>query len=33
MKELDAENSKLKRMHADLALENVAINDVLSRNL
>ena len=33
MKELEAENSKLKRMYADLALENVAIKDVLSRKL
>ena len=33
MKELEAENAKLKRMYADLALENVAIKDVLSRKL
>ena len=33
MKELEAENSKLKRMYADLALENTAIKDVLSRKL
>ena len=33
MKELEAENSKLKRMYADLALENAAIKDVLSRKL
>ena len=33
MKELEAENAKLKRMYADLALENTAIKDVLSRKL
>jgi putative transposase len=33
MKELEAENSKLKRMYADLAIENAAIKDVLSRKL
>lgn len=33
MKELEAENPKLKRMYADLALGNGAIKDVLSRNL
>ena len=32
-KELEAENSKLKRMYADLALENAAIKDLLSRKL
>ena len=31
IKELEAENSKLKRMYAELALENTAIKDVLSR--
>lgn len=31
VKELEAENAKLKRMYADLALENAAIKDVLSR--
>ena len=31
LKELEAENTKLKRMYADLALENAAIKDVLSR--
>lgn len=31
LKELEAENAKLKRMYADLALENAAIKDVLSR--
>ena len=33
MKELEAENAKLKRMYADLALENAAIKDVPSRKL
>lgn len=33
MKELEAENSKLKRMYAELALENAAIKDVLQRNV
>jgi putative transposase len=33
MRELEAENAKLKRMYADLALENTAIKDVLSRKL
>jgi putative transposase len=33
IKELEAENSRLKRMYADLALENIAIKDVLSRKL
>jgi putative transposase len=32
-KELEAENSRLKRMYAELALENAAIKDVLSRKL
>ena len=27
----EAENARLKRMYADLALENAAIKDVLSR--
>jgi putative transposase len=31
LKELEAENAKLKRMHADLALENTAIKEVLDR--
>jgi putative transposase len=31
LKELEAENAKLKRMYADLALENAAIKDILSR--
>jgi putative transposase len=33
LRELEAENAKLKRMYAELALENTAIKDVLSRNV
>jgi len=33
LKELEAENTKLKRMYAELALENTAIKDVLQRKL
>lgn len=33
MKELEAENSKLKRMYADLALENATIRNLLSKKL
>lgn len=33
LKELEVENAKLKRMYADLALENAAIRDVLGRKL
>ena len=33
LRELEAENAKLKRMYADLALENAAIKDVLTRKL
>ena len=33
LKELEAENAKLKRMYTDLALENAAIKDVLNRKL
>ncbi len=33
LKELEAENAKLKRMYADLALENQAIKAVLNRKL
>lgn len=33
LKELEIENAKLKRMYADLALENAAIKDVLGRKL
>jgi Transposase. len=32
-KELEAENARLKRMYAELALGNAAIKDVLSRKL
>jgi putative transposase len=31
LKELEAENAKLKRMYAELALENAAIKGVLSQ--
>ena len=31
LRELEADNAKLKRMYADLALENAAIKDVLAR--
>lgn len=31
LRELEAENAKLKRMYADMALENVAMKDVISR--
>ena len=33
LRELEMENAKLKRMYADLALENAAIKDVLNRKL
>lgn len=33
LRELEAENAKLKRMYADLALENEAIKAVLNRKL
>ena len=33
MKDLESENAKLKRMYAELALENAAIRDLLSRKL
>jgi putative transposase len=33
LKELEHENAKLKRMYAELALENAAIKDVLSGKL
>jgi putative transposase len=33
LRELEAENAKLKRMYADLVLENAAIKEVLSRKL
>lgn len=31
LRELEGENAKLKRMYAELALENAAIKDVLAR--
>ena len=31
IRELEGENAKLKRMYADLALENVALKDVVNR--
>ena len=33
VKDLESENAKLKRMYAELALENAAIKDVLNRKL
>jgi putative transposase len=33
LRELEVENAKLKRMYADLALENAAMKDVLHRKL
>ena len=33
MKELEAEVSKLKRMYADLALENHAMKDLIEKKL
>jgi putative transposase len=33
MRELEAENSKLKRMFADLSLENQALKDLISKKL
>ena len=33
VKELEAENARLKRMYADLALENTAMKDVIARML
>lgn len=33
LRELEAENAKLKRTYAELAIENTAIKDVLSRKL
>jgi putative transposase len=33
LRELEGENAKLKRMYADLALENAAIKEVLNRKL
>jgi putative transposase len=33
MKELEAENSRLKRMYSDLSLENDALKDLISKKL
>lgn len=33
MKEIEAENAKLKRMYADLALENRAMKDLIEKKL
>lgn len=33
LKELEAENAKLKRMFADMALENLALKDVIEKKL
>jgi len=33
MRELEAENSKLKRMYAELSLENQGLKDLLSKKL
>ena len=33
LKELESENSKLKRMYADMALENAAMKDVIEKKL
>lgn len=33
LKELEAENARLKRLYAEMALENVALKDVLHRKL
>ena len=33
LKELEAENSKLKRMYADLSLENHALKDLIEKKL
>jgi putative transposase len=33
LRELEQENGRLKRMYAELALENTAIKDVLTRKL
>lgn len=33
LRELELENAKLKRMYAELAIENAAIKDVLARKL
>ena len=33
VKEPEAENAKLKRMYAELALDNVAMKDLIAKNL
>ncbi len=33
LKELEVENAKLKRMFADMALENLALKDVIEKKL
>jgi putative transposase len=33
LKELEHENSRLKRMYADLSLENAALKDVITKKL
>ena len=33
VKDLEAENSKLKRMYAELALDNVAMKDLIAKKL
>jgi putative transposase len=33
LKELESENAKLKRMYADMALENTALKDVIKKKL
>lgn len=33
VKELEAENSRLKRMYADLALDNAAMKDLIAKKL
>lgn len=33
VKELEAENAKLKRMYAELALDNIALKDLIAKKL
>jgi putative transposase len=33
VKELEAENSRLKRLYADMALENAAMKDLIAKKL